>query len=513
MRIKSNLHELTPGCSGKAVLLCDSVEDLWHLYNLIGKGDFIKTITFRKVAHESGGKSSSTKKKINITIKVEEIEYDQKEGIIRYKGKNVSENEFIAIGQYQSIEIAKGITFTVFKKNWDVFHIERLKQATDPTVSSDLAAIVMEEGVAHLYLISAHLTTLQAKIEQNIPKKRKGATQHDKSLITFFQKILEAIAKNINFELVKCVIVASPGFTKDQFADYLANNTSNDKYNETIQKNLNKFIYVHSSSGYKQALQEVLGKQEVLSQIKNTKATEDVAMMEKFNEILGTDMDRIVFGLISVQNASDKDAIETLILTDNFLRKVSPQIRQSVTQIMKHVKSKGGNVFKMSSQHVTGEKVDSFGGITAILRYAMPELADAEVTTIEELEEQKTHHHEDIEEDDKFAMNALQQMNLDDDSMNTNLTLGNNSGTISSNVNRSNTNNNLGSTVEVGHSEDCEDEEAEEEDEDDYLDNNKLAANKQAKPKGKPSKLEKKERQLIRKTQIRKKSNIDEGDI
>ena len=201
MRIKSNIHELVAGCAGKAILLCDNVEDLWHLYNIVGKGDFIKTITFRKVAHESGGKTTSTKKKINITIKVEEIEYDQKEGIIRYKGKNVSENEFIAIGQYQSIEIAKGLIFTVFKKNWDEFHIERLRQATDPTITSDLAAIVMEEGVAHLYLISSHITTMKAKIEQSIPKKRKGPSQHDKSLTSFFQKILDAIVKNLNFEI------------------------------------------------------------------------------------------------------------------------------------------------------------------------------------------------------------------------------------------------------------------------------------------------------------------------
>lgn len=121
------------------------MEDLWHLYNIVFKGDFVRTTTFRKVTHEStsGIKSAAVKKKINITIKVEEIEYDANEGVIRYKGKNVSENEYISIGQYQSLEIAKGITFTIFKKYWDDMHIDKLKESTNPTLSSDLAAIVI----------------------------------------------------------------------------------------------------------------------------------------------------------------------------------------------------------------------------------------------------------------------------------------------------------------------------------------------------------------------------------
>lgn len=508
MRIKSNINELIPGCAGKAILVCDNLEDLWHLYNLVGKGDFVKTITFRKVTHEKAGKSSSIKKKINITIKVEEIEYDQKEGIIRYKGKNVSENEYIAIGQYQSIEIAKGLMFTIFKKNWDDISIDRLRKATDVTVTSDLAAIVMEEGVAHLYLISSHITTLKAKIEQTIAKKRKGPSQHDKSLNLFFQKILDAIIKNINFEVVKCIIVASPGFTKDQFADYLSDNTANNKNYEILQKNLKKFVYVHSSSGYKQALQEVMCKPEVLGQIKNTKASEDINAMERFNEILGKEMDRIIFGINSVRIANEKEAVDTLMISDNYLRKISPKLRQEVSEMMKNITTKGGSVMKMSSQHVTGEKIDAFGGITAILRYALPELNESEVILLEDLKED--HHHEDIEEDDQMAMSVLNDMGmfgLDED-------IKNPSGNKEADIELNNQHNN-----EDEDEEDCIQEEDQDEEEDNTLGNSSgVVAGKNKndnihnKYKGKPTKLVKKEREIQRKIQIRKKSNLDDDD-
>ena len=66
MRIKGKL-DLVPFQSGKVDLVVDHIEDLWILYNILAKGDYIKTVMFRKVQHETGtGKTQSVKKKIII---------------------------------------------------------------------------------------------------------------------------------------------------------------------------------------------------------------------------------------------------------------------------------------------------------------------------------------------------------------------------------------------------------------------------------------------------------------
>jgi len=55
------------------------------------------------------------------------------------------------------------------------------EQACDVTQHADLAAIVMQEGLAHICLITSSMTLVRAKIETNIPRKRKGmCAQHDK---------------------------------------------------------------------------------------------------------------------------------------------------------------------------------------------------------------------------------------------------------------------------------------------------------------------------------------------
>jgi protein pelota len=60
--------------------------------------------------------------------------------------------------------------------------------ATDPTKSADLAACVMQEGLAHVCLVTNSLTLVRAKIDINMPRKRRGNTQqHEKALHRFYE--------------------------------------------------------------------------------------------------------------------------------------------------------------------------------------------------------------------------------------------------------------------------------------------------------------------------------------
>jgi len=47
--------------------------------------------------------------------------------------------------------------------------------------NADVAAVVMQEGLAHICLITSSMTLVRAKIDQCIPRKRKGnVQQHEK---------------------------------------------------------------------------------------------------------------------------------------------------------------------------------------------------------------------------------------------------------------------------------------------------------------------------------------------
>ena len=53
--------------------------------------------------------------------------------------------------------------------------------ACDVTQHADVAAVVMQEGLAHVCLVTPSMTLVRSKIETTIPRKRKGlCSQHDK---------------------------------------------------------------------------------------------------------------------------------------------------------------------------------------------------------------------------------------------------------------------------------------------------------------------------------------------
>lgn len=126
------------------------------------------------------------------------------------------------MGAYHTLDLELNRKFELTKREWDTIALERVDMACDVTQSADLGAVIMQDGLAHVCLITSSMTLVRSKIDVNIPRKRKGSTtQHEKGLIKFYESVLQAILRHINFDVVKCVLLASPGFVKDQFFEYL----------------------------------------------------------------------------------------------------------------------------------------------------------------------------------------------------------------------------------------------------------------------------------------------------
>lgn len=126
------------------------------------------------------------------------------------------------MGAYHTLDLELNRKFQLHKVEWDSIALERIDTACDPTQNADLGAVIMQEGLAHVCLINASMTLVRSKIDFNIPRKRKGnVSQHEKGLAKFYDAVMQGIIRHINFDIVKCVLVASPGFVKDQFFEFM----------------------------------------------------------------------------------------------------------------------------------------------------------------------------------------------------------------------------------------------------------------------------------------------------
>lgn len=79
-------------------MIPEEPEDMWHAYNLITTGDNVRSTTIRKVQNESvTGSSSSSRIRTTLTISVESIDFDTQAGVLRVKGRNIEENQYVKV--------------------------------------------------------------------------------------------------------------------------------------------------------------------------------------------------------------------------------------------------------------------------------------------------------------------------------------------------------------------------------------------------------------------------------
>ncbi|KAK9873137.1 hypothetical protein WA026_021372 [Henosepilachna vigintioctopunctata] len=368
---------VTKDGEGDVALVPEEPEDMWHAFNLISEGDSVRSTTIRKVQTESStGSSSSNRVRTTLTICVENIDFDTQACMLRLKGKNIEENQFVKMNAYHTLELELNRKFTLRKASWDTVSLERIDMACDPIKSADLAAVIMQEGIAYVCLITSSMTLDRAKIDVTIPRKRKGfVAQYEKGLQKFYDNVLQAVLRHINFEIVKCILICSPGFVKDQFFQYMFK-IAVETDNKTLLENKGKFMLVHSSSGFKHSLREALQDPAVLNKISDTKAAGEVKALETFYTTLQTEPSRAFYGKKHIEKANEAQAIEILLLSDKLFRCQDIKLRKQYVHLVDSVRDSGGEVKIFSSLHISGEQLDQLTGVAAILRFPMPELEE-----------------------------------------------------------------------------------------------------------------------------------------
>lgn len=377
--MKINRRDLVPDGPGSVKMTPIDADDLWFVYNLIAHGDSVMAVTVRKVLRETSTGRDAERVKLKLEIKVEAIEYDKVGSVLRIRGKNVLENEYVKIGAFHTLEIELHRAFVLRKELWDSMALHVLNQASDPAASADLAVVLMQEGLAHILLVGRSLTITRAKIETSIPRKHGPAIAgYQTALNKFFEHLLQAFLKHVDFNVVRCAVIASPGFTKDQFHRHLLLEAERRQLRPIIE-NKSRIVLVHTSSGYKHSLKEVLDAPNVMNMIKDTKAAQEVRVLKDFFDMLSNDPDRACYGPKHVEVAHERMAVQTLLITDELFRNADIPMRKKYVNLVNSVKGSGGTVHIFSSMHASGEQLAQLTGVAAILRFPLPELEDIEM--------------------------------------------------------------------------------------------------------------------------------------
>jgi protein pelota len=139
------------------------------------------------------------------------------------------------------------------------------------------------------------------------------------------------------------------------------------------------FLVIHSSSGHLHSLNEVLKSPEVLVRLKDTKYARETALMDDFFTLLRKDDGRAWYGPKECEIAVEKGAVGRgggiLIISNALFRSQDVATRRRWVRLVDRVREvEGGEVRVLSSDHESGNRLESLGGIASILTFPIEEM-------------------------------------------------------------------------------------------------------------------------------------------
>lgn len=256
---------------------------------------------------------------------------------------------------------------------------------------AEVYAVIMQEGLANICLITEHQTLLRQRVEVPIPRKRTGhgADAHDKGLSTFFDTTLTTLLRHLDpstfqsSEKQPPLLLASPGFTAASFHKYILANAQRENDKPFLNYASNSILVAHSSSGHVHALAEVLKSPGVPAKLGDTKYARETALMDRFFELLRADDGRAWYGPREVERAVEKGAVGrgggVLLISNRLFRSLDIATRKRWVALVERVKLvEGGEVRVLSSAHESGKRLEGLGDIGAILTFPLQDLDEDE---------------------------------------------------------------------------------------------------------------------------------------
>ena len=333
----------------------ETLDDLWHLSHIIEIGDNASSKTTRRIQDNTGDKLRSdrgVKKTFFLSLDVENVSFHLFTGKLRLTGVITSGPEdLIPLGSHHTLEVKLNNSLTIKKEKWSKWAINRLNQAIEASKKLSAIIVAMEDDTATLGLMRQYGIEYYGPIKGNISGKRIIDKNRQKNIIQFYEKIIESILK---FDSIQNIVIAGPGFVKNDFYDYLKDE----------HKDLAKMSIVESAgSGGRNGINEVLKKGTVEKLTSENRVAMEMGAINKLLEEIGRNSSKIAYGKKQTKEAINMGAVSDLLILDT---KVAGE---NMGEAMDMVENMKGNVMVISSEHEGGKQLESLGGMAAILRY------------------------------------------------------------------------------------------------------------------------------------------------
>jgi len=338
-----------------------SLDDLWHLYNIIYPGDQAHARTTRevKVQGEYSRPQEGRRIMVSLGIKVENVLWDRTLNRLRVRGIIIDIPENVGgKGSYHTLNVVVDQPLTIVKEKWLKHQVDRLERASKAEAPIILLLSIDDEEFAVAVL---RQYGLEVKAEKRIQLPGKLEPERREETIKSYFKDALSLTREV-WNSLKCPIaVLGLGFVKNGFVNFVRDT------DEDVAAAIVDVKGVHSSgvAGINEAIRSGV----LTKTLKNARMAEETRHVEEVLARLGIGKSDVTYGLSEVAKATQYGAVERLLITDRLLRDSPDEKRQELEKMMREVEEKAGHITVVSTEHEAGKKLEGLGGIAALLRF------------------------------------------------------------------------------------------------------------------------------------------------
>ncbi len=343
------------------IVMPEVLDDFWVLYNIIQKGDKVYAKTTREVRFGERYDRAEKGKRISVLLglSVERVMWDRYLNQLRVHGIVCEAPDDIgAEGSHHTFSITLNKPLTIVKDKWLKYQLDYLDRATERGVRPITVISIDDEGYCVAVLRGFGLD-IKAEEAISLPGKL-NPDERTRTLQELFKSASKTLEQIWTLNQAP-IVVLGLGFIKNYFVKYLE-----ERMTELREKIIDtKSVNSTGQAGVYEALRSGI----LTKALRQVRIAEEAEVVEEVLRRLGKERMTVTYGLAEVEKACGLGAIEKLLLTDRYLREASDEDRQALEKLMRQVEEKRGRVIVISTEHEAGVKLNSLGGIAALLRF------------------------------------------------------------------------------------------------------------------------------------------------
>jgi len=334
----------------------ESLDDLWHLRNVLEPGDLVGGDTTRRIRRDDDRlrDTGGEREHVFVTVAVEDVEFARFANRLRVGGVIEDASREDQLGLHHTLNVEPNAEIEI-EKTWKPDQLERLREAVEASDETDVVVATVEEGAAYVH--DVHQFAAEERTALTGPT---GKGEFARSRTELFADLLDVLGR----VEAEAIVLAGPGFTKQDALSYIEENDP-----DLVER----ITTVDTSAAGDRGVHEVLKRGAIERVQAETRIAREAELIDELTERIATG-EEVAYGPERVAEAADYGAVETLLVLDAALRRERAGDGEwdvDVEAVLEAVEQKGGDVVVFSAEYDPGQQLRNLGEIAALLRYRL----------------------------------------------------------------------------------------------------------------------------------------------